>query len=113
MKLTKKVPIKIKQTIARFMKELVDPHSLDDCDFPLHPGGKAILFAIQKALDLSDKDLESSFQVLKEYGNMSSPTFLFVLKQLLTKQTKPKAIGVAFGPGLSLEGILLSNEKIH
>ena len=76
------------------------------------PGGKAILAAIQKALDLQAQDLASSYQVLQEYGNMSSPTFLFVLDELLKKSRKPKAVGVAFGPGLSLEGILLRNEKI-
>lgn len=75
----------------------------------IHPGGKDILFATQKALALPDGILSPSFNVLKNYGNMSSPTILFVIKQIMEKATSGERIfGAAFGPGLTLESIQLT-----
>src|SRR5205085_9944328 len=51
--------------------------------FCIHPGGKRILESIQKGLGLKSGSLKESFDVLKKYGNMSSPTILFVLKEML------------------------------
>jgi len=79
----------------------------------IHPGGRKILEVVQKELALKNTDLESSFRVLKNYGNMSSPTFLFVLKDILdtklNKDIKEKTFGVAFGPGLTMESVILEN----
>jgi len=78
----------------------------------IHPGGKKILEVIQKELGLQNIDLESSYRVLKNYGNMSSPTFLFVLKDILETKIdttkKEKTFGVAFGPGLTMESVILA-----
>lgn len=79
----------------------------------IHPGGRRILEAIHKSLRLNDGALEDSFEVLKRYGNMSSPTILFVLKEMLqrkTSQTMPdeKIFGAAFGPGLTMETFVAS-----
>ena len=49
----------------------------------VHPGGKKILEAIHKSLSLTKGELDNSYDVLKEFGNMSSPTILFVLKKIL------------------------------
>ena len=46
----------------------------------IHPGGKRILDAIGKSLLFTNNELKESYSVLKQYGNMSSPTILFVLK---------------------------------
>ena len=68
----------------------------------IHPGGKRILEAIQKSVHLDAASLTASYQVLQQYGNMSSATILFVLKKLM--QEKREAIfGAAFGPGLTVE----------
>jgi predicted naringenin-chalcone synthase len=72
----------------------------------IHPGGKRILNAIGASLSLSDGELDASYAVLRQYGNMSSPTILFVLQQLMEKleQRRPNCIfGAAFGPGLTME----------
>jgi predicted naringenin-chalcone synthase len=74
----------------------------------IHPGGKKILEAIQQSTGLKEKDLQHSYDILKEYGNMSSPTVLFVLhkifKQLQLDNTDGASIfGAAFGPGLTME----------
>jgi alpha-pyrone synthase len=72
----------------------------------VHPGGPAILDAAQEALQLPGEALASSRQVLREFGNMSSPTVLFVLQRAM-QDTTTGQIGVAmsFGPGLSIEGM--------
>ncbi len=80
----------------------------------VHPGGKRILEAINKTLGLKGNELQASYQVLKQFGNMSSATILFVLKNMLEeiRHRKPKspelALGAAFGPGLTMETFLAS-----
>jgi len=72
----------------------------------LHPGGRAILDALQEGLHLSEEAMRPSRTVLKDFGNMSSASILFVLKELLaSRHVAPGEIccAVAFGPGLSME----------
>lgn len=73
----------------------------------IHPGGKKILEAIAESMRLPANALQDSADVLRHYGNMSSPTILFVLKQMLqqalTRQDKATILGAAFGPGLTME----------
>jgi len=79
----------------------------------IHPGGRKVLEVIQKELELDDEALASSYKVLKDYGNMSSPTILFVLKHLweekVIREEKEITFAVAFGPGLTMESIMLEN----
>jgi predicted naringenin-chalcone synthase len=71
----------------------------------VHPGGKKILDAVKKQLELSTDDLQYSYKVLAEYGNMSSPTILFVLNEMMYANHKPNEsiFAIGFGPGLSIE----------
>jgi predicted naringenin-chalcone synthase len=76
----------------------------------LHPGGRAILDSLQSGLKLNDDDMLPSRTVLKNYGNMSSATILFVLENIISANViSPGEIccAVAFGPGLSMEVALL------
>lgn len=75
----------------------------------IHPGGKKILEAIQGELKLQREDLKISFDVLKKYGNMSSPTILFVLKEMFEQLEgdNNKIFAAAFGPGLTMETLIL------
>ncbi len=79
--------------------------------FALHPGGRKILEAIEKALGLSRDDNRYAYQVLRDYGNMSSATVLFVLRELLAAATPADngapVLSCAFGPGLTMEAMLL------
>ena len=62
------------------------------------------LEAIEKSMCITREDLHDSYDVLDNYGNMSSATILFVLKQMLGSQQKQKNIfASAFGPGLTIE----------
>jgi predicted naringenin-chalcone synthase len=76
----------------------------------LHPGGRAILDSLQTGLKLNDDDMFPSRTVLKNYGNMSSATILFVLENIISANViSPGEIccAIAFGPGLSMEVALL------
>lgn len=109
MKLSHTVPVLIGRHIEPFVKTLIQDLSYTECDWAIHPGGKSIVQAIEKALNLDKSLTQASWEILANYGNMSSATFLFVLKQLLEQKNPKKwTVGVGFGPGLSFEGILLS-----
>lgn len=78
----------------------------------IHPGGKKILQAIHKSLDFTNGQLEPSYNVLKQYGNLSSSTILFVLKRMLEqKQPIKNLFGAAFGPGLTVETFTATTER--
>jgi len=70
----------------------------------IHPGGKRILEAIHKSLRFTNGQLQASYEVLEEVGNLSSATILFVLKKMLNqKKNIGKLFGASFGPGLTVE----------
>lgn len=75
----------------------------------IHPGGKKILDIIQMNLKLKENDTKHSYNVLNQFGNMSSPTILFVLNELMTEYNPGETIfSIGFGPGISIETALLS-----
>ncbi|HLF45094.1 MAG TPA: type III polyketide synthase [Chitinophagaceae bacterium] len=77
----------------------------------IHPGGKKILEAVHKSLEFSNGQLQPCYDVLKNYGNMSSPTVLFVLQKIMNALDKKEPASIfcaAFGPGLTMETFILS-----
>ncbi len=82
--------------------------SLQDFDgFLLHPGGSKVLETAEDSLGLSRDQIRYSWKVLKEYGNMSSATVLFVLKEALADAGPGRYLLAAFGPGFSAYFIVL------
>jgi alkylresorcinol/alkylpyrone synthase len=83
------------------------------CDFDdlagivLHPGGRKVLEAVESALELDGDELRHSRDVLRDYGNMSSPTVLFVLARMLASGASGKHLMAALGPGFSISFGLL------
>jgi predicted naringenin-chalcone synthase len=70
----------------------------------IHPGGKRILQAIHKSLGFTNGQLQCSYDVLNEFGNISSASILFVLKKMMEQKGGIKKLfGAAFGPGLTVE----------
>lgn len=72
----------------------------------LHPGGRAIIDALQTGLDLTDDQTAPSRIVLQDFGNMSSASILFVLKEVFSRvrmKTDDWLCAIAFGPGLTME----------
>ena len=73
----------------------------------VHPGGPRILSAVTEALGLDPALIEPSRSVLRDYGNMSSPTLLFILERLRSSGAPGPCLAMAFGPGLCVEVALL------
>jgi predicted naringenin-chalcone synthase len=110
MNLTSYVGDLIKNNIKKMLDNVgITPETVDH--WAVHPGGKKIVDNFGEALGLSATDLAASYQVLKDYGNMSSPTVLFVLKNIMDR-LRPMAeeqtiFAAAFGPGLTVETMRL------
>lgn len=75
--------------------------------FCCHPGGVKVIDAIEKALDLNQGELNLEREVLRDYGNMSAPTVLFVLERLIEQGLPKRVMMTAFGPGFTCAGLLL------
>ena len=70
----------------------------------IHAGGRSILDAAEKGLELPQGSLWASREVLARYGIMSSSTLMFVLSELIGRPDTGKGVAIAFGPGLAAEG---------
>ncbi len=70
----------------------------------VHAGGRSILDAVERGLELPQGALSASRDILARYGNMSSATLMFVLEQLIERPDTGKGVAIAFGPGLAAEG---------
>jgi alkylresorcinol/alkylpyrone synthase len=111
--LSKEVPRLIRDQIKRLIERFLARHGLRQeqiSAFILHPGGRKLLEYMEEELGLSRCDTQPSWDVLRDYGNLSSATILFVLREWLTKRCP--AVGdyglmAAFGPGFSSELLLL------
>ena len=75
--------------------------------FCCHPGGVKVIDAIETALDLNQGELNLEREVLRDYGNMSAPTVLFVLDRLLQQGLPNRVMMTAFGPGFTCAGLML------
>lgn len=109
MRLSNEVPALMCAHIHPFASTLLKGKcAIQECDWAIHPGGKAILQGIEKEMNLEKEQTIASWSTLANYGNMSSATFLFVLDALKNLNSSKKwSLGIGFGPGLSIEGILL------
>lgn len=106
------VPDVIAANLDRVVGDLLAPRgrSLADVDvWAIHPGGKTILDKAEKSLALAPQQLAASRSVLRDFGNMSSATILFVLQQMLRQPASEAQTiaAMAFGPGLTIECGLL------
>ncbi|TDI72542.1 MAG: type III polyketide synthase [Bacteroidetes bacterium] len=118
MVLSQNVPDLIKRHIPQLTNELLARHrwQLSDIDyFAIHPGGKGIITSIQQALGTTAYDSRFPLKILRDYGNMSSATILFVLKEIWNNLNSSdhgkKVLCFAFGPGLTLESMILRITK--
>lgn len=109
------IPELIQEDFNGIVEECLKETNLDKEDIThwcIHPGGKKILEAVHNSLQFTNGQLQNCYDVLSEYGNMSSPTILFVLKriqQALNKDQRYNIFGAAFGPGLTIETFILSS----
>lgn len=109
MTLSPRVPKLIGENIESFIKTLLgQAYDVQEYTWAIHPGGKAIVEAVEEKLKLDRSLTASSWNVLQSYGNISSATFLYVLDDICQNHSKnEKTVGIGFGPGLCIEALLL------
>ncbi len=116
MILTSKVSKQIQKHIRPLADQVLQKAGLvlEDIDrFAIHPGGKKILDAAEAGLGICACKNSMAHQVLAEYGNMSSATILFVLQKILdekAEQASQNILGFAFGPGLTVESLVMQKQ---
>jgi predicted naringenin-chalcone synthase len=108
MVLMGRVPSTITKGLPSNLGRILDGHRPEDIGhWAIHPGGRTILDAVQKSIGLPDNGLRQSRDVLRRFGNMSSATVMFVLKEMLQPGTAAgRGCAMAFGPGLTTESML-------
>jgi alkylresorcinol/alkylpyrone synthase len=110
MTLTAQVPRIIGREIEAVAASLFGaPASVDA--WAVHPGGRSILDRVEDGLALDSAALDASRAVLREYGNMSSATILFVLRRMMDDPARTEGeriAALAFGPGLTVEAASLA-----
>jgi predicted naringenin-chalcone synthase len=108
MVLSGQVPSAIENALGRGIGAILRGASVESIDlWAIHPGGRSVLDAVERALHLAPPALAASREVLRRFGNMSSATVMFVLESLMAS-AKGGATGcaMAFGPGLVAETML-------
>ena len=117
MRLTSDVGDKIEAELSGWLTAWLEEHQLSLADIAywgVHPGGPRILSAVQNSLSLAADALAVSHSILQRYGNMSSPTVLFILNEFRQMRSAKSPMGqehcvlLGFGPGLVAEIALLS-----
>ena len=113
MTLSSYIPPLIEEDFEKLVTNALARHGIAQdqiTHWSIHPGGRKILEGIEKSLSLPKEKLDTSYRILREYGNMSSPTILFVLKEILSSmdiKQKQTIFGAAFGPGLTMETFIV------
>ena len=109
MRLSKYIPTLLDQGISKLKDNFEEKFKLSTVEnFAIHPGGKQILQKVQDAFGLSESVNAHAMAVLNQFGNMSSATILFVLERMMhDDQIKGEILSMGFGPGLTLETLLL------
>ncbi len=111
--LSPRVPRFLRQHLPRELAPFLEAHGLKRADlahFLLHPGGRKVLEGLERELALSRADTRFSWQVLGEYGNLSSATVLFILNEFeraATPRAGEHGLLAAVGPGFCAELVLL------
>lgn len=108
MHLSGKVPAAIAANLPTRLDAILDgcPRS-DITHWAIHPGGRTVLDAVKQGAELEEPQLSASRDVLRRFGNMSSATIMFVLRDYLLNAQQRPGLGcaMAFGPGLTVEGL--------
>lgn len=108
--------IRVPETIAAHFPEIVHPFlkkygtSIEAVDhLVFHPGGRKIVQTVEQLFGKLGKNIDDTREVLRQYGNMSSATVLYVLERFLEKDIKKGEQGLilSFGPGFSAQRVLL------
>ena len=117
--LSKYLPTYISKNIGSYVDGWLSRHGLEkkDVDFwGVHPGGRRIIEEARNGLGLRDDQVSKSWDILREYGNMLSPSVMFILERILLEQKEmvgrgeeghKTGLAFSFSPGVGVEGIML------
>jgi predicted naringenin-chalcone synthase len=108
MQLSGQVPAEIRRALGECGEAVTrgaDPRSIEL--WAVHPGGRTVLDAVEKGLELPAEALRHSRTILARYGNMSSATVMFVLEDVMRHaQADERGCAMSFGPGVTAETML-------
>ncbi len=121
MTLALSVPYAIRDTVKPYVQgmfadlglDFEQEHQQGNVAYAIHPGGPLIVKKICEQLGLTGEDVALSSKVLYENGNMSSATIPYILREVINDASIPvgrKVLSMAFGPGLTIAGMIL--EKV-
>jgi predicted naringenin-chalcone synthase len=110
MTLSRRVPGLIATHLRPWLEDWLHGQGLTQAgvaSWAVHPGGPRILSAVEEALELPREATAVSRAVFARFGNMSSPTVLFILDRLIATSAPRPCVALGFGPGLTAEVLLL------
>ena len=102
--LNRGIPAFARRNMREAMDQMLEPQGLQIAEidrFICHPGGAKVVDAMETALDLNQGSLDHEREVLRQHGNMSAPTALFVLDRVRTSGIPPLSVLTALGPGFT------------
>ncbi len=110
MSLSKQVPNLIREHLRPWLSQWLASQGIaveQVASWAIHPGGPRILEAVEDGLGLKPTQTEVAREVFAAYGNMSSPTVLFILERLMQQNAPTPCVALGFGPGMAAEAALL------
>jgi alkylresorcinol/alkylpyrone synthase len=105
------IPPFVEENMARAVEQIlrrIDTKREEVARFTCHPGGAKVVAALEQSLHLEEGSLDHERAVLRDYGNMSAPTVLFVLDRLLEASMPERTLLLALGPGFTTSGLALA-----
>lgn len=112
MSLSSYVPQILKENMQELVEKTLSKNNISQEQihfWAIHPGGKRILDELKNSLNIKKEQIQASYDVLRNFGNMSSATIFFVLQEVWNKKGNIFACG--FGPGLAMESMLLEKNN--
>lgn len=109
--LSQSVPPFVQKKLRPAMDAMLGSQGLayEDVDrFICHPGGAKVIEALETALDLGQGALDVEREVLRDHGNMSAPTVLFILDEIRRRGLPPRSVMAALGPGFTASTVALA-----
>lgn len=104
------IPPFVEENMAEGVRQIAAKSGIDRADigrFTCHPGGAKVIAALEQSLELGQGALDHERAVLRDYGNMSAPTVLFVLERAVAAGLPERTMLLALGPGFTASGLVL------
>ena len=102
--LSPELPTLMRDNLGQVAREFLDRNAMSIDDFKgflFHPGGRKVLETAEEVLGIQRSQIKHSWDVLRDFGNMSSATALFVLEKAMNAGDNGRHLLAAFGPGFS------------